>query len=571
MAETIPIEKRLVENHGIAAKSLEQARTLSRTNRLGLLENLHKMELLTDRQAIEIEAEHFRTRVVALKNYPMNVDLVNLIPEPLRAKYQVIPLGRNGNLLSVATPSFVRGNAALAELNKATGCVIHYVLAYPAEIAQRLNEFSQNVTHIDEMLEGKTKQLGMTGGELDKKLIEDPHGPIAKVINHLLTNAINTGVSDIHFEPLSHAYRVRYREDGMLREIKAFDRVLGIPMTASIKVMAGMDIAETRFPQDGAIKTVVGGRKVDLRVATFPAEFGEKTVVRVLDSNKDWVSLDALALCESEKVKLVELLRSPQGLILLAGPTGSGKTTSIYALLGHVNSDKKNILTIEDPIEYRLQGVTQAQVNVRKGFTFATGLRAMLRLDPNIIFIGEIRDTETAETGVQAAMTGHLVLSTIHANSATQTVARLTNMGVDRYTLGSALRGVLSQRLVRRICERCREPYQPTDEELRNDWIGDDPPKELFRGRGCHHCHQSGYKGRTPVIEMLVVNGDVRSVLAGNEDAGAIFKAAIKSGIMTIQQDGMAKARAGITTLQELWGTLEKPGNFAGSSQRPRK
>jgi type IV pilus assembly protein PilB len=367
---------------------------------------------------------------------------------------------------------------------------------------------------------------------------------------------VAVGASDIHFEPLEQTYRVRYRMDGILQEFKTFDRVFVSPFSAALKVLAGMDIAETRAPQDGAIHRVITGRKIDFRVATYPTDNGEKIVLRILDSNKEWIAVSALGLPENEKKKLIGIIEKPQGLVLCAGPTGSGKTSTLYAILKHLNNAKVNILTIEDPVEYRITGVVQAQVNTKKGFSFATGLRSMLRLDPNIILVGEMRDRETAEIGVQAALTGHLVLSSVHANSATQTVLRLIDMGVEKYVVGSSLNGVISQRLVRKICEKCKEPYAPTAEDLSRIGHEGASPKALFRGRGCHYCRQEGARGRIPIMEVLVIHNDMRPAISRKADSGELFQSARKHGMRTIQEDARDKVLQGLVTVEEMCRVL---------------
>ncbi len=463
-----------------------------------------------------------------------------------------------GNILTVATSSLTQAQAALSEIQKATPCFVHLVLSYPSDLLERTGEFTKSQANIDELLEGKAKEL--TGKDLDQKLIDDPTGPVAQVVNHLLSQAVTNGASDIHFEPLAQTLRIRYREDGILQEVKTFDRLFSTPFAAAIKVMAGLDVAETRIPQDGAIHQSIAGRKIDFRVATYPTDNGEKIVLRILDSSKDWISLDALMIADSEKQKLIHAIENPQGLILCTGPTGSGKTSTLYAVLKHLNTPKRNILTIEDPIEYRIGGISQAQINTKKGFTFATGLRSMLRLDPNVILVGEMRDLETAEIGVQASLTGHLVLSTVHANSSTQTVARLIDMGVEKFLVGSALSAVISQRLIRKICDKCRVGYPPSADELKGIGYQGPPLKHLYRGKGCNHCRGEGYRGRVPVMEILIIHNVMRPIISKHADPGLLFQEARKHGLKTIQEAGLEKVLGGITTAQEMTRVLGRVG-----------
>ncbi|MBI4404249.1 MAG: Flp pilus assembly complex ATPase component TadA, partial [Deltaproteobacteria bacterium] len=358
------LERHLTQSLGLNFDQLDQARKLNAQNHQGLLVNLQQMGIITERQSVEIQSEVFGTRLVRLKSYPLKADIVHLISEELRNKHQLLPLTKTGNILTVATASLFQGQAAVAEIQRSTQCFVNFVLAYSTEIGERLLEFSKAQENIDEMLETRARELSSAKDLSDQKLIDDPEGPVAQVINHLIHQAVTSGASDIHFEPLAQTYRVRFRIDGVLREVKSFDQVFTAPFSSATKIMSAMDIAETRMPQDGAFSSTIAGRNVDFRVATYPTEFGEKIVIRILDSNKE-VSVDTLSLSEGEKNKLLQLIESPYGLILVTGPTGSGKTTTLYAVLSYLNSPKRNILTIEDPIEYRLGGISQAQVNTK--------------------------------------------------------------------------------------------------------------------------------------------------------------------------------------------------------------
>ncbi len=546
------LEAQLIAKYGVTEEQLQQARKLNLKNRIGVLANLQQANILTERQAVEIQVECFGTRVLQLKSYPLKSEIVQLLPEDVRNKHQLLPVGLSGNILTVATTSIFQAQLLSPELQKFTPNFLNFVLAYPSEVRTRLQEFSQAQENIDEMLEGRAKELADAPELTEQKLIEDPHGPIAQVINYLVNHAVSTGASDMHFEPMQSTYRVRFRQDGVLRAIKNFDKVFTAPFAAAIKILSGMDIAEARLPQDGTFRQNILGRTVDFRVATYPTEYGEKIVIRILDSNKGGVSIDNLLLSAGEKEKLLQIVENPYGLIVCAGPTGSGKSTTLYAILAHLNSPDCNILTIEDPIEYRMAGVSQAQVNVKKGFTFATGLRAMLRLDPNVILVGEMRDLETAAIGVQAALTGHLVLSTVHANSAAQTVARFVDLGVEPFTVAAALQGVISQRLVRKVCENCKEPFAPSCEQMKEAGFVAPFPKTLTRGKGCPQCHQTGYKGRIPIIELLVIHDELRPLIQKGASPEELFHAARLQGLVTIRENALDKVQRGFTTLEEV-------------------
>lgn len=562
------IERQLTKTLRIPQEKIAEARKQNLVNHLGLLTNLQKLGVITERQAVEVESAAFTTRIIKFKNYSLQPELLELIPENLRAKHQLVPLTKQGNILTVATSSLLNSQSAIPEIQKASGCFVSLVLAFPSELEERLGQLASPSANMDQMLEGKAKELNVSSTELDQKLIEDPNGPVAQVLSHIMQQAVSTGASDIHFEPMQSTLRIRFRDDGILREIKTFDRVFVAPFAAAIKVMGGMDIAETRLPQDGSISQTIAGRKIDFRVATYPTEYGEKIVMRILDSNKDWISVDSLQLPERIKEALVQTIESPQGLILCAGPTGSGKTSTLYAILKHLNKTSENILTIEDPIEYRMTGITQAQVNNKKGLTFATALRAMLRLDPNVILVGEMRDKETADTGCQAALTGHLVLSTIHANSATQTMARLIDMGVEQFIVASALRAVLSQRLLRKICTKCKVDYTPNQDELTQCGFQSPFPKTLSRGKGCSFCHNEGYKGRIPVLELLIIHNDLKPIIAKTADSGKLFHEARKYGMWTIHEDAVEKAKQGLTTTEEILRVLGRATELESQSKK---
>jgi len=546
------LETQLVTKYNVTDEQLTAARRQNLKNRIGVLANLQQAGVLTEKQSVEIQVECFGTRVLTLKSYPLKAEIVQLLPEDLRNKHQLLPIGISGNILTVATSSIFQAQLLSPELQKFSPNFLNFVLAYPSELRSRLQEFSQAQENIDEMLETRAKELADAPELTEQKLIEDPHGPIAQVINYLVGHAVSSGASDMHFEPMQTNYRVRFRQDGVLRQIKNFEKVFASPFAAAIKIMAGMDIAETRLPQDGTFRQSLLGRLVDFRVATFPTEYGEKIVIRILDSNKGGISIDNMLLPDAEKAKLITMVENPYGLIVCAGPTGSGKSTTLYGILSHLNSPDCNILTIEDPIEYRMTGISQAQVNTKKGFTFASGLRAMLRLDPNVILVGEMRDLETASIGVQAALTGHLVLSTVHANSAAQTIARFIDLGVEPFTVAAALQGVISQRLVRKTCESCRESYIADKTAMKEAGLVEPYPATLFRGKGCNQCHQTGYKGRLPIIELLVVNDDLRPMIQKGASPDQIFAEARRFGMMTIRENGLDKAVRGLTTIDEI-------------------
>ncbi len=549
-------EEQLQVRYKITPEQISQAQKLNAKNRTGLLTNLQQMGVISEKQMIEVQVELFGTNLLQLKNHPLKKDVVELIPEDLRGRHQMVPVTLVGNILTVATASIFQAQQALPEIQKHSNHFIHFVLAFPSEINKRLLEYSKTEANMDEMLENRAQELTATSDGDVKRAAEDPHGPVAKVIEFLVNQAVTSGASDMHFEPLQSYYRVRFRQDGMLREVKKFDKVFTAPFAAAVKIMAKLDIAESRMPQDGTFRQQIGNRMVDFRVATYPTEQGEKIVVRVLDSGKSTVSIDNLMLNASQKKKLLTMIENPFGLIVVAGPTGSGKSTTLYSILAHLNNPNVNILTIEDPIEYRMGGISQAQVNTKKGFTFASALRAMLRLDPNVILVGEMRDLETASIGMQAALTGHLVLSTVHSNTSCQTIQRFTDLGVEPFTVAGALVGVIAQRLIRRVCEQCKELYKPTVDEMKYVGFREPFPEQLTRGKGCSNCHNDGHRGRVPIQELLMIDDELKPIVQKGSNASYMFVEARKRGLQSLRDSALERAIAGMTTIKEILRVL---------------
>lgn len=374
--------------------------------------------------------------------------------------------------------------------------------------------------------------------------------PVVRLVNRIIQQAIQARASDIHIEPQGDEVRVRLRVDGLLRELQRLPIGHLSSLISRIKIMAAMDIAEKRLPQDGRFQFTTGRHRVDLRVSTLPTVFGEKAVIRLLDQKAMLLSLDELGFLPPIKEQFKNLIASSYGMQLITGPTGSGKTTTLYAALNALNSPQKNIVTIEDPVEYLLPGTNQVRVNPKAGLTFASGLRSILRQDPDIIMVGEIRDQETADIAVRAAITGHLVFSTLHTNDAAGAITRLLDMGIEPYLVNSSIIGVVAQRLVRKICPYCRESYRPESRSLERLWLPD--TVELWRGRGCDYCHNTGFAGRTGIHEVLVMNQDLRELVAAKAPSRAIKEKAMAAGMVPLLEDGLLKARQGLTTVAEV-------------------
>ncbi len=385
----------------------------------------------------------------------------------------------------------------------------------------------------------------------DNDLLDSDDGaPVIRLINAILTEAIKQGASDIHIEPFEKVLSVRFRIDGMLRPVLSPPVQLSRYLLSRIKVMARLDIAEKRVPQDGRISLRLGGRNIDVRVSTLPAQHGERIVLRVLDKNGLTLSLAAIGMTAAAQREMARLLHSPHGILLVTGPTGSGKSTTLYAGLKLIHGDDKNIMTIEDPVEYELEGIGQTQVNSKIDMTFARGLRAILRQDPDVVMIGEIRDSETAQIAVQASLTGHLVLSTLHTNSALGAIERLRDMGVEPFLLASSLLGVLSQRLVRRLCQACRQPVAATAAQL-SYFPSASSGLTLWQAVGCERCHHSGYRGRIGIHELLIIDDSLRRAISHPHSEQPLHQL-VSADYQSLQQDGLQKAQEGVTTLEEI-------------------
>ena len=403
------------------------------------------------------------------------------------------------------------------------------------------------------------EDLGSLAHDLDDQakdiLDEDDEAPIIRLVNSILNQAIKERTSDIHIEPYERDIVVRFRKDGVLKEIVRAPKRFQASIASRIKIMGNLNIAEKRLPQDGRIRIKIAGRDVDLRLSTVPTTFGERIVLRILDKSSVILDLESLGFLPHNLDTITELIERPHGIVLVTGPTGSGKTTTLYAALSRINTPDRNILTVEDPVEYQLQGIGQMQVNRKIDFTFARGLRAILRQDPDVVLIGEIRDLETAENAIQAALTGHLVFATLHTNDAPSAFTRLTDMGVEPFLSASSVIAVMAQRLVRTVCEECKEPYTPMPAELKK--LGIDPDKvgpehTIYRAVGCPACFDSGYAGRWGIHELLQVDDDIRSLVMQNTASSLIKKRAIELGMNTLRDDGVAKVLSGHTTMDEI-------------------
>lgn len=496
---------------------------------------------------------------VRLDAEKLDHELLQSMPRELLVNYRVLPLARQGFelTLAMADPLDVVGEDMVRQIS---GCRVTPVVAMEREILAALaGKLGQKQSELDTILEQipdsyDITYLEATDAEAEQPEEAEPEGPIIQLVNSIIGDAIRMKASDIHVEPQPDSLRVRYRLDGTLRTIVELPKRVQSACISRMKLMSGIDISETRKPQDGRARALVQEREVDLRVSSLPTFRGEKIVMRILDSRSVVTRLEDLGFLDSDGERLQTVLAASQGMILCTGPTGSGKTSTLYAALLHLNDEGDNLITVEDPVEYQLPGVNQVQVNVRAGLTFASSLRSILRQDPDVVLIGEIRDLETAEIAVQAAQTGHLVLSTLHTNDALSTVSRLLLMGVAPYMLASALLCVIAQRLVRKLCPQCSRPGDVSESSLRLLHAAGvlEPPRNARVAVGCAHCHYIGYKGRLGLFEMLLVTDRVRELLLAGSNERELERVARQEGMSSLLQDGLRKCELGQTSLEEV-------------------
>jgi general secretion pathway protein E len=478
--------------------------------------------------------------------------LKNVSPKYLR-QYTVCPVLVEGQTLTVATADPL--NPVIADdLRQVTGLDVKIVVSPPDAITEAIDRtYDGASTPLQRIVEGIDDERAPDGDE-DVNHLRDMafEAPVVRLVNLLVENAIGTEASDIHIEPFEDTLRIRYRVDGILYDQEAPPRRLRDAVTSRIKIMAEMNIAERRLPQDGRIRVTLHGQRIDIRVSTMPTVHGESIVMRLLQRSSVFLPLEKLGFPGDTLHRFEHLIKRPHGIILVTGPTGSGKTTTLYGALDKINSPDRKIITVEDPVEYQLKGVNQIPVKPKIGLTFATGLRHIVRQDPDVILVGEIRDLETAEIAIQAALTGHLVFSTLHTNDAPAAITRLQDMGVEPYLLSSVLEGVLAQRLVRRICAACRIPDVPSVADLEALGVEADGATRLYRGAGCQECRNTGYRGRTGIYELFVITEDVRSLMLRRASSREIRRHAIEQGMNTLRLDGWQRAREGVTTIEEI-------------------
>jgi len=526
-------------------------------------------KIATDAQIIEKLCQRFRLKVAD----PSKIDLTarDGVPEQLARRYHVLPLRLTDSFLELGTanPFDLDAEKALAF---ATAREIRLFLLAPSKISEKLDEMYRAEKAIDKLLEGMGDQEVLTTltdvppEELNISEADASQKPVVRLVDMIISEGILSRASDIHVEPEEGGVAVRYRIDGVLRQVMKIPRQAGLPLISRIKIMSSLDIADRLRPQDGRARVAVNGQPIDLRVSTLPAQLGEKVVIRILDSRATVKSLDTLGLNPGEAEAIKRLLENHEGIMLVTGPTGSGKTTTLYSAINQIKSEGVNIVTVEDPVEYRMQGIVQVQVQEKAGLTFAAALRSILRQDPNVVLVGEIRDKETAQIAVQASLTGHLVLSTLHTNDAANAVTRLVDIGVESYKIAASLRGVVAQRLMRKLCLTCKEVWMEAPPERLRRWIPKGTP--LYRAAGCPDCAMTGYRGRFSILEILTMTPELERLIAAGEAADRIAEAAQRGGMKSLWESGLAHVTRGESTLDELTRVVDIPAE-AEAPQRP--
>jgi type IV pilus assembly protein PilB len=558
----------LVKSGRINPAQLQEALNLQKDQGGRLGTNLIKLGYLTDRQLVDALSQHFKVPSVDLSAMEIDEAVTKIIPADIARKYTIFPVAKTGATVTVAMidPTNV---FAMDDVKFMTGYKVEPVVASETAIRAAIDRYygSTHAIELKKVMEDLSE--GEAGGdlelldeeeELDLATLEEEseQAPVVKLVNLILTDAIKRGASDIHIEPYEKDYRVRYRIDGLLYEMMRPPLKLKEAITSRVKIMARLDIAEKRLPQDGRIKikTKVSGKAKDLdyRVSVLPTLFGEKIVMRLLDKDKLMLDMTKLGFEVDSLRRFEQAIMRPYGMVLVTGPTGSGKTNTLYSALSRINTPEVNIMTAEDPVEFNLAGINQVQMREQIGLNFAAALRSFLRQDPNIILVGEIRDFETAEVAIKAAMTGHLVLSTLHTNDAPSSINRLMNMGIEPFLVATSVHLVVAQRLVRRICTFCKEPMELPPPVLVSSGFSEAESRtlKLFKGRGCERCNNTGYKGRVGLYEVMEIEDELRELILSGASSFELRQKALQTGMMSLRMSGLQKIRDGLTTVEEV-------------------
>ncbi|KAB7667345.1 GspE/PulE family protein [Bacillus sp. B1-b2] len=535
----------LVEAGLLTEEQLQQAlKDKHPDQRLG--DSLLQKGYITEQQLIEVLEFQLGIPHVSLYRYPFDPKLFSIVPKDTAKRQLIIPLKKEGEKLYVAMADPM-DFYTIDDLRLSTGFQIETAIATKDDILRAINKYYD----MDEGFEELLSDNGALGEVIDESMVEQDT-PIVRLVNQVLSNAATLKASDIHVDPQETKVVIRYRIDGVLRVERVLPKHMQSVLIARLKIMANLDITEHRIPQDGRMKFNLDFHPIDLRVSTLPTVYGEKVVMRILDLGSALNDLNKLGFNKVNLSRFTDLIEKPTGIVLITGPTGSGKSSTLYAALNRLNSEEVNIITVEDPVEYQLEGINQIQVNANVGMTFATGLRAILRQDPNVIMVGEIRDKETAEIAVRASLTGHLVLSTLHTNDSLGSVTRLLDMGVEPFLVASSVTGIVAQRLVRRVCRDCGQVQEATLREKEIFAKRGLSIEKVMRGKGCASCNMTGYKGRVAIHEVLVMNDEMRKVIMNGQSFSNLRELAIKAKTIFLIDDGLLKVKQGVTTTEEV-------------------
>ena len=535
----------LLNERIINEEQLDKAKTEKEESGKSLARILIDQGFVDEETLMSVFAKKRGMPFVELSNYPVDISTVAMVPEGLARRYLILPIGfdKNGELIvAVTDPDNV---FALDDIRILTGCEIKPVITTESDLLMAIKRYY------------KMEEISGIGDEAEEEELSGvrevaEEAPITKLVNLVLARAVGDRASDVHIEPQEKDIRVRFRIDGVLHEFMRSPKRVQAAILSRLKIMANMDIAEQRKPQDGRTTLIIDNKVVDFRVATLPTVYGERVVLRILKKEGILIELEKLGFLSKTLKRFESSFTKPYGAILVTGPTGSGKSTTLYATLNVLNSNEKNIITVEDPVEYRLDGLNQVQINPRAGLTFASGLRSILRHDPDIIMVGEIRDHETALIAIESALTGHLVLSTLHTNDAPSAITRLTEMGIEPFLISSAVDCVLAQRLARKLCPKCKEAYEPSPEIRKEFGLPLDKDITLYRAKGCNKCNNTGYRGRIGLYEHMIVSEDIERLTIERASTEEIKKVAISEGMITLQEDGLEKVVKGMTSLEEI-------------------
>ncbi len=555
----------LIEAGLLTETQLKQALSEHKKADLKLGQYLVREGIIGESQIVDLLSRQLKLRQYRPDLYPIDINLNQIIPKDVAQKHQIAPLRKTEFLLTVATADPMDINA-LDAVEAYTNTEVEPVICTEQELNHLFSGLYGSFTHLDTVMEGMLQaEAGETtaketSGEVEVSSLQGmaEEAPVVRLVNSILSQAVREGASDIHFSPEKDIVQVRFRVDGKLHEVPAPPKAMFLPIVSRIKILANMDIANTRVPQDGRFSIKMAQKEINARVSTLPTIYGENLVLRLLMTSSEIYALDRMGMVDKDIDIVNTMVKKPYGMILSTGPTGSGKSTTLYALLRTINKPDINIITLEDPVEYRMGQIRQVQLNRKAGMTFASGLRSILRQDPDVIMVGEIRDAETAAIAVQAAMTGHLVLSTVHTNDAAGAVTRFLDMGIEPFLVSSVMVLVIAQRLVRTVCSHCKESYQPSEKVLSYWGIEKDDPKAAFtHGKGCFNCMNTGFKGRTGIFEVLAINEEIQEMIVQGKSAHEIARAAKGMGqLRTLKEDATAKVKQGVTTLEEAMGAV---------------